>query len=174
MSCGLYESMKSMILNNCKINIIAAIGLNNELGYQNKLLWNIPSDLKRFKELTMNSTIIMGKNTYNSIGKELKGRTNFVVSSSELDVKYRFETLIKAINSVKTEECFLIGGKMIYEEGLKYCDRVYLTQVLSNFDNCDVFFPTFNKDNFFISKESVIFAENNYKYKFIDYEIKKS
>jgi dihydrofolate reductase len=174
MSCGLYESMKTMILNNCKINIISAIGLNNELGYQNKLLWNIPSDLKRFKELTMNSTIIMGKNTYLSIGKELKGRTNFVISSSELDVKYRFGSLNRAINSVKTEECFLIGGKMIYEEGLRYCDRLYLTQVLSKFDKCDTFFPKFNTNNFFISKESATFVENNIEYKFIDYEIKKS
>ena len=151
-------------------SIIAAIGKNNEMGKDNKLLWHLPSDLKFFKEMTLNHTVIMGKNTYLSIGKPLPNRTNIVLSSSLEDDKVIVcKTLDKISNYIKEdEEVFIIGGCNIYKVFLPLASKLYLTHINKEFD-ADVFFPEVNYEEYTseIIDEGI---ENNLEYKHILYK----
>ena len=127
------------------ITIIAAIGKNNELGKDNQLLWHLPADLKHFKNLTSGHPIIMGRKTYESIGKPLPNRTNIVVSRKE----NWFEEGILIVPSLKdaikhakkiNENIFIIGGGEIYRHTIDMADRLEITQVNHQTD-ADVFFP---------------------------------
>ena len=111
------------------ITIIAAIGKNNELGKDNQLLWHLPADLKHFKNLTSGHPIIMGRKTYESIGKPLPNRTNIVVSRKD----DRFEEGILIVPSLKdaikhakkiNENIFIIGGGEIYRNTIDMADRL--------------------------------------------------
>lgn len=95
---------------------------NTEL---NKLPFYYPEDLKYFKSMTIDSTIIMGRKTYESIGKPLPKRNNVIITSNPISSLECFSSLESAIN--KYHDCWLIGGKRIYEEGLKYCNEIYMT-----------------------------------------------
>lgn len=132
------------------INIIVAIGEGNRvIGDKGKLPWHIPEDLKRFRALTTGHPIIIGKNTFLSIGRALPGRTNIVLSdtpweapegvsvASSLD-----DALEKAKRSPGAEDIFVIGGGMVYREALPYADRLFITLVSGNFPG-DVFFPEY-------------------------------
>lgn len=125
--------------------IVVAMGLKNEIGADNKLLWHLPTDLKNFKELTSNHPIIMGRKTYESIGKPLTNRTNIVVSRK----KDWFQEDILIVGSIKEaikfakkidEEIFIIGGGNIYEQTLEITDKLEVTQVKAELE-ADVFFP---------------------------------
>ena len=127
------------------ITIIAAIGKNNELGKDNQLLWHLPADLKHFKNLTSGHPIIMGRKTYESIGKPLPNRTNIVVSRKD----DWFEEGILIVPSLKdaikhakkiNENIFIIGGGEIYRHTINIADRLEITQVNHQTD-ADVFFP---------------------------------
>lgn len=131
------------------INIIVAIDENDGIGKDNKLPWHIPEDLKRFKSLTTDNHIIMGRKTYESIGKPLPNRTNIVLNSSLSGTEHGVTwcvSLDQAINYCKsvdhTKDIFIIGGAKVFEAAEKIADKLYITQVLGNFD-CDVKFPTF-------------------------------
>lgn len=165
------------------ISIIAAIGNNRELGKDNKLLWNIPEDMKRFRALTSGHPVIMGRKTYESIGKPLPNRLNLIVSRNpyiqKKGVRLQKETpcyfvlsLEKAIEIAKDyeknkqySEIFIIGGGQIYREGIKFADKLYLTLVEGNFP-ADTFFPEYKE-----FKKEVYRKEGNsgsYKYTFLD------
>lgn len=143
-----------------KVSAIAAIGENRELGKDNKLLWYIPEDLQRFKALTSGHPVIMGRKTFESIGKVLPRRLNIVVTR---DVSYKKEGItvcssIKEAISVAKEqvinnkdqrkqqstenEVFIIGGGEIYRQAMPFVDRLYLTIVHNSFD-ADTFFPEY-------------------------------
>lgn len=133
------------------VSIIVAIGEGNRvIGDRGKLPWHIPEDLKRFKELTLGHPIIMGRNTFLSIGRVLPGRTNIVLTDTpwndapkEVIVVYSLEdALEKAQSAPGGEEVFVIGGGMVYREALPFADRLYLTLVRGNFSG-DVFFPKY-------------------------------
>src|SRR3989304_9524647 len=118
-----------------QISIIAAIGRNRELGKDNKLLWHIPEDMKRFKDLTTNQVVIMGRKTYESLPpkyRPLPKRVNIVVtrdqnySSEGAFVAHSVEEAIEKSREHR-KEIFIIGGAQIYELGIKYADRLYLT-----------------------------------------------
>lgn len=148
------------------INIIAAIGKNLELGKDNKLLWNIPSDMKYFKETTMGYPVVMGKKTYESIGRPLPGRRNIVLSSSLEDDKVEVVHSIEEVLEIsKDETIFIIGGASVYEGVLPYAQNLYLTLV-DDSPNADVYFPRYNDDDYDIEiiKET---KENDLKLKFI-------
>lgn len=123
---------------NPRISMIAALGRNRALGNGNELLWRIPDDLRRFKALTMGHPIIMGRKTFESIGKPLPGRTNLVVSRAGLSL----EDAIAQAKALDTEEVFVIGGAQIYEQALPYADRLYLT-LIDDEKEADVFFPEY-------------------------------
>lgn len=157
------------------ISLIAAIGKNNELGYKNHLIFNIPSDLKFFRSITTNHIVVMGRKTYESIGKPLSNRINIVLSSSmkETDgiiIISSFEELLeKYLNS--DEEVFIIGGESLYNYFINYADNIYLTKV-NETSLADKYFPNFNEEEY----SKVILGENtenNLEYKHVLYRRKK-
>ena len=136
-----------------KVAIVAAIGKNRELGLENKLLWHIPDDLKRFKRLTAGHPIIMGRKTFESIVSyihtPLPGRTNIVVTRDPL---WRYDgvlvapSLEDAFNLAKdapgSDEIHIGGGAQLYEQALPYVDRLYLT-LIDDSKPADSFFPAY-------------------------------
>jgi len=134
-----------------EISIIAAVGPNRELGKDNKLLWHISEDMKRFKELTTGKIVVMGRKTYESLGKPLPNRTNIIITR---DPNYKAEgclvvhSLTEAIKRSKIKnqkskienEVFIIGGGEIYKQALPLADKLYLTVVEGKFE-ADTFFP---------------------------------
>jgi dihydrofolate reductase len=134
-----------------QISIIAAIGKNRELGLNNKLLWHLPDDLKNFKELTTGHTIIMGQKTYESIGRPLPNRKNFIMSrnisyqAKDCTVVHSIEEAFKKFEKEtgevnKQDEIFVIGGGEIYKLFLPYAQNLYLTEVEAELP-ADTFFP---------------------------------
>lgn len=155
------------------ISIIAAISENRAIGKDNKLLWHIPGDLPRFKKLTTGHPIIMGRKTYESIGKPLPSRTNIVVTR---DDSYKAEGCVivtsieEAIQIAKQkdkEEIFIVGGGQIYEQGVKFADKLYLTLVEGEYE-ADTFFPDYSEFKKKISEET--HESEGLKYKFLELE----
>lgn len=137
---------KRLSLSNMSISIIAATGKKNELGKGNQLLWHLPDDLKHFKELTTGHTIVMGRKTFESIGKPLPNRRNIVITR---DMNFTADG-IEVIHSLqeiqnRDEEIFIIGGGEIYAQALPFADKLYLTEVDASLD-ADTFFPQFKKN----------------------------
>ena len=131
------------------IKLIAAIGKNNELGADNQLMWHLPADMKFFRETTRGATVIMGRLTYESIGRPLPNRRNIVITSN---TDYRpdgvevFTSLEDAISAASSDETvFIIGGARVYADSLKYADELILTELDAEFPEADVFFPKFDK-----------------------------
>lgn len=152
------------------INIIAAISSNNVIGDGEKLLFNYKSDMKHFKQCTSYSNVIMGRKTFESIGKPLPNRNNIVVSSKMNDTGdngiYVKKTLTGAMNLCKifsnSPDTWIIGGASIYEEGMNYCDNIYLTitpDIIKN--EKAVYFPFINPLKFKISSIEELDKENN-------------
>lgn len=162
-----------------KISIIAAIGKNRELGKNNKLLWHIPEDFKRFKALTSGHPIIMGRKTWDSLPlKPLPNRTNIVISRNPVSSARRRlaepagsveEALREAQGKPGSEEVFIIGGGQIYKQAIKegLVDKLYLTIVDGDFD-ADTFFPDYSEFKKVASKEE--HDNGEYKYKFLELE----
>lgn len=156
-----------------KISIIAAIGKNRELGKNNKLLWDIPEDLKRFRSITAGHTVIMGRKTFESIGRALPNRTNIIVTR---DKNYKAvgciisRSLEGAIDLAKRgggEEVFVIGGGEIYRQAISLADKLYLTLVEGTFD-ADTFFPDYSGFRKVIFQEK--HKDENYSYTFLEME----
>lgn len=125
--------------------IVVAMGEKNEIGFENQLLWHLPKDLKHFKDITSGHPVIMGRKTYESIGKALPNRTNIVVSRK----KDWFEEGILIVGSIKEalkfakkidEDVFVIGGGNIYEQTMDVVDRLEVTLVKADLE-ADTFFP---------------------------------
>jgi len=127
------------------VSIIAAIGKNNELGKDNDLIWNLPNDLKFFKQVTMDKDIIMGSNTFYSLPKLLTGRNHIVLTSKNIDndkitVVHSKQDLIDYLHQVK-KEVMIIGGASIYKQLLEYADKLYLTEIDAAYSKADTYFP---------------------------------
>lgn len=132
-----------------RINIIACVGKNRELGKRNELIWRIPADLKRVKDLTMGHPIIMGLNTYNSIGKPLPGRINIVLAFEKIDIQgcvvvTSLEDALKEARAVEEEEIFIFGGASVYHATITLADRLYLTLIDAADSDADAFFPDYS------------------------------
>lgn len=159
------------------IIIIAAIGKNNELGKDNKLLWHLPSDLKFFKEKTLGKTVVMGKNTFESLPKILPNRKSVVLSHIEMNlpsdviVFYDFKELLNYIKTVE-DDVYIIGGAQMYKQFLELSDMMYLTEVDKSCE-ADVFFPEFNKSEWYSSCIKEV-EENDIKYKHMQYVKKRN
>lgn len=154
------------------ISIIAAIGKNNELGKDNKLIWHIKDDLARFKELTMNKKIVMGASTYKSLPKKLEGREYIILSKSLKDISdaqiyANFDDLINYLTSLEDEDIMVIGGASIYKLFLPYAEVLYLTEIDEERD-ADVYLPEFDKSKYTktLVEEK---EENGCNYKFVTY-----
>ena len=160
-----------------ELTIIAAASTNNVIGNDNKLIWNIPRDLKRFKELTQGHSVIMGRKTFESLPNPLPNRVNIVVTRN---TKYQHDGIIvcksidEAISHCKNDtQPFVIGGGEIYSQTIEIVDKIELTRVYKNFEG-DAYFPEIPHDKFKLindDKHEVIDGEN-IKYSFLTY-IKK-
>ena len=131
-----------------RISIIAAVGQNRELGKKNRLIWRISADLKRVKEITMGHPIIMGWNTYQSIGRPLPGRTNIILSFRPMKiggcvVATSLEEALTKAREVEQEEIFIFGGASVYTEAIGIADRLYLTRIEATDADADAFFPDY-------------------------------
>ncbi len=148
------------------ISIIAALGKNRVLGKDNELLWRIPDDLKRFKELTTGHPIIMGSKTYESIGKPLPNRTNIVLtkdSDYEAPGTIVVHSLEEAFEKAENEEIFVIGGGQIYALALPYADKLYLT-LIDDKKEGDTFFPDYSAFTKKTHVENRVFEGINYSW----------
>jgi len=127
-----------------KLYHIVAMAPGGVIGKENRLPWHSPADLKYFKKLTLGSTVIMGRKTFESLGRPLPGRENFVLSRSEkketAGVRF-FHSLDQALKAVKTEKAFIMGGGELYRETLDRVNGIYLTQVAGKYEG-DTFYPT--------------------------------
>lgn len=161
------------------ISIIAAVGQNRAIGKDNKLLWHISADLKKFKSLTTGHAIIMGRKTFESIGKPLPNRTNIIVSRNEnykIDGCITLNSLDNALKQAKDEsEVFIIGGGELYKQALPLAHKMYLTMVFDDFD-ADTFFPEFDEDEWIVLNEIVVLPDesNSYHYAFKEYQRKNT
>ena len=130
-----------------QINIIAAVDRNRAIGFQNKLLYWLPNDLKRFKALTSGHTVVMGRKTFDSLPKgALPNRRNIVLSrtTKELPGCEVFSSLQKALaHCHPDEELFIIGGASIYEQAMKIANRLFLTEVDDTAQQADAWFPPY-------------------------------
>ena len=156
-----------------KISIIVAMSQNSVIGYKNELPWHISEDLKNFRKITINHSVIMGRKTYDSIGKPLKDRRNIVISRNALlkiDGVEVVDSLEKAIyKTAESSETFIIGGQQIYSIALPVATHMYITKVNGIFDG-DAFFPDFAEDEWKeISREDLI-TEKNLRFSFLKYE----
>jgi dihydrofolate reductase len=131
------------------ISAIAAISKNRALGKDNRLLWHIPEDFKHFKSVTMGHPVIMGRKTFESIGKALPGRLNVVVSRRKeytaegVRVVSSLESAIELAKTYDRTEIFIIGGGELYSQSMDYLDRLYLT-IVDTFVDADTYFPDYS------------------------------
>jgi len=128
------------------ISLIAAIGRNNELGKDNTLLWKLPADMKHFKEITTLHAVIMGRKTFDSIGKPLPNRRNIVITrdvnykNSEVEIAHSLSESLDLVGN-NDEEIFIIGGGELYEQTMPIADKLYITHIDAEDSNADTFFP---------------------------------
>lgn len=135
--------------------IIAAVAENGAIGRNNALLWHISEDLKFFKRNTSGCTVIMGRRTFESLGRPLPGRLNIVISrsfspvegvcvASSLEEAFVMASELSAQNGMSTEKCFVIGGGQIYSQAIQTADTLILTRVHTVIEDADTFFPAVN------------------------------
>ena len=146
---------------------------NNVIGLNNKLPWHISADLKNFKKITLNHPVIMGRKTYDSIGKPLKDRDNIVISrdnSLKIDHVEVVDSLEKAVfKTADSPEVFIIGGQQIYQIALPLATHMYVTKVDGNFEG-DAYFPDYIQEEWReVAREDLI-TENNLNFSFLKYE----
>ena len=159
------------------LSIIVAKAKNNIIGKNNELVWHLPEDLKHFKELTTGHTIIMGRKTYESLGKPLPNRKHIIFSQNP-DFKVHEEN-VQVVHSLLEiqdliegkEEAFVIGGAMIYNFLMPYVKKMYVTEIKQEFDG-DAFFPIINSEEWKETSRTtgIKNEKNNLDYDFVTYE----
>jgi dihydrofolate reductase len=154
------------------IKIIVAMSNNRVIGNNNELIWKLSSDLKRFKELTTGYPVVMGRKTYESIGKPLPNRRNIIITRNleyEVNVCEVVSSLEEAL-LLTNNDCFIIGGGEIYKQSLEVADKIYLTLVHKDFEG-DTTFPELGKEWATIdTKDFDADEKNEYNYSFIEYD----
>lgn len=162
------------------LSIIVAVAENNVIGKDNKLIWHLPEDLKRFKKLTTGHTIIMGRKTFESLGRILPNRKHVILCNDmELNIEDENVEVLEDISMLKqyidsTEENFIIGGATIYKLLLPYVNKIYLTLIHEKFEG-DVFFPEIDEREWKIveTEKGLKDEKNPYDYEYITYTREK-
>ena len=157
------------------IKIIAALGTNGVIGDKGRIPWFIRGELKRFKDITMGHNVVMGRKTFESIGKVLEGRRNIIISNNKsfhADGAIVENSLDLAISQCdKGKDIFIIGGSKIYEMALKYCDYLYLTVIHKSFSG-DTFFPEYDARKWTLISETRNYdLENKFSYSYLSYKV---
>jgi dihydrofolate reductase len=161
------------------IKILVAFDENNVIGKNNELIWYLPADLKRFKALTTGHVIIMGRKTYDSIGKPLPNRTTIVISRNpSLQIEgvictTSMEEAILKAKSLSREEIFIVGGAEIYTLSLTVADQILVTQLHDIFEG-DAFFPKISPDEWEVTERErgITDEKNAYQYSYLTYSRK--
>ena len=154
------------------ISLIVAHDKNRVIGLNNELPWHLPGDLKYFKEMTMHKPIIMGRKTFESIGKPLPGRRNIVVTrnpgyrANDIETATSLEEAIRIAGDV--EEIMIIGGEQIFKESMAIADRLYITEIDHEFQG-DTYFPEYNEWHQ-VSCQAPITAPDGYTFRYCIYE----
>ena len=154
------------------IKLIVAISKNRVIGDSNKLIWHLPADLKRFKEITTGHPIVMGRKTFQSIGRPLPNRRNIIITRDE-----NFEVEgCEVVNSIEeallltNNDCFIIGGGEIYKQTIAIGEQIYMTVVDKEFEG-DTTFPELDSSWYVSKKEDFVLDDKNpHNYSFIFYE----
>jgi len=155
-----------------QLSIIVAVANDNVIGINNTLPWHLPEDLKRFKALTMGHHIIMGRKTYESLGRLLPGRTTVIVTRNK---QYHVEGAI-VVNSLEEalaastadNEAFLIGGAELYQIGLSIANKLYMTEVHADFDG-DAFLPELDLEDWHVVSKESHQSEKGLSYSYVTY-----
>lgn len=154
------------------ISIIVAMGKNNEIGLNNEMPWHLPNDLRYFKNITTGHTIVMGRKTYESIGRPLPNRKNVILSRQSLELPESVSQ-IQDINDIKklaqsNEQIFILGGAEVYRQTIDLADELFITQINESF-TADTYFPQVNLLEWQqVSAEQGLRDEkNDYDYKFL-------
>lgn len=175
------------------LSIIAAIGKNNELGKKNDLLWNLPIDMKHFRETTRGHTVVMGQKTFESlardesgrqIGRLLPNRRNIILTQDKnfekegAEIVYSVPEAIELLSKTtqKDEEVFVIGGGIIYKLFIDKADKLYITHVNENFPDAEIFFPVIDEAKWEKTKSEIFPKDdqNQYDLEFTEYTKKVS
>lgn len=160
-------------------SLIAAIGKNNELGKNNGLIFHLKKDMEFFKNTTMNHKVVMGRKTFESIGRPLPKRENIVLSRRRLILPENVKQITSVEKFIKeneqaSEEIFIIGGASVYKLFLPYAKTLYLTEVEAEEKSADAFFPDFDKNGF--KKEELFYQpkdeDNKQEFRIIKYSRK--
>ncbi len=155
------------------ISLIAAVGKNNELGKNNNLIWHLPNDLKFFKEQTINKIVVMGYNTFLSLGRPLPNRINVVLSSDKVTLPLgvlQFNSIDELNDYIADKDVFIIGGASLYKQFIDRAENIYLTEIEAT-SEADVYFPSFVKTKY---KKTILGqnSDNNISYSHVLYERK--
>ncbi|GGK48905.1 MULTISPECIES: dihydrofolate reductase [Flavobacteriaceae] len=159
------------------ITIIAAIAENNALGKDNQLIWHLPADLKRFKQVTLNHHIIMGRKTFESLGKPLPNRTSIIITRNKnfnAEGCIVVHTLDEALEAAATDDNpYILGGAEIYKQAIEIADKLDLTFIHNTF-NADAFFPKIDTSIWKETSRQHFKADekNKYDYSFVSYSKK--
>ena len=167
------------------ISAIVAVDANWGIGYNGQLLEHISDDLKRFKELTYNNTVVMGRKTWESLpNKPLSNRFNIVLTSTPSQMEQTVNTVFLTMDdflmsldnleeymSKYDKEVFIIGGGQIYHNLLPFYDRVYVTKIYKNHEDVDTYFPNLDNDNHWrMVSASEMITDDNLTYQFCCYD----
>ncbi len=162
-------------MENRELTIIAAVSINNVIGNNNKLIWKLSNDLKRFRNLTTNHSVIMGRKTFESLPNPLPDRDNIVITRDTNYSKPNIQvcsSIEDAINLTKTDmQPFIIGGGEIYSQTINIVDKIELTRVHKEFDG-DAYFPEIPLDIFELINEENYNSdlENEFDYSYLTYK----
>jgi len=158
------------------ISLIVAHDKNRVIGYKNQMPWHLPGDLKYFKETTMGKPLIMGRKTFESIGRPLPGRRNIVITRNKdyhhegIEVASSFEEALKLAGDA--EEIMVIGGGQIFKMALPMADRLYITHIDHAFEG-DTYFPEYEEEWKAVSASEVYKATEGFTYQYVVYERKR-
>jgi dihydrofolate reductase len=163
------------------VKILVACDENRVIGKDNSLIWYLPADLKRFKALTTGQVIIMGRKTYDSIGKPLPNRTNIVVTRQKnyavqgVEVVHSLEEAILKAKSLRSDDIFVIGGAEIYQLAMSLADQIVLTKLHDIFDG-DTYFPEISEKDWEIIDQikGETDEKNPFQFSFITYQRRQS
>ena len=153
-------------------NLVVAAAENNVIGKNNKLLWHLPNDMAFFKNTTWGMPVIMGRKTFESLGKPLKGRTNIVITGNknfspdkDVIVAGSIQSAISESEKTDAKECYVIGGGEVYRLSLPIAHRIYLTRVHTTIEG-DTFFPSIQEKDWQLVNSTTFAADSRHKFSY--------
>ncbi|MBO9570742.1 MAG: dihydrofolate reductase [Chitinophagaceae bacterium] len=151
------------------VSLVVAASENNVIGRDNRLLWRLPNDMTFFKNVTWGMPVIMGRKTYESLGKPLKGRTNIIITRNadfgkeDIVVVSSLDEAISVAAATDAKECYIIGGGEIYKQSIEIANKVYMTRVLTVIEG-DTYFPVIDRNEWKLSNVKSFEADDKHAY----------